>query len=163
MDWSPHLDAGERVLWEGCPAPRCYTFRHWRRSLWPLAGVAAVPLLWLSVPQGFWRLFLSGAAAGAALCCSAGVFVSARLRWPTVFYAVSDRALLVSEGRFRNRLVRLPLAAIETVEVARHGPELATVRVGAQGGEGVTLCWLEHFRTPLALLQGDSGRVVAPR
>ena len=33
MNWHPWLEDDETVVWEGRPAPRCFTFRNWKHSL----------------------------------------------------------------------------------------------------------------------------------
>ncbi|NLV24625.1 MAG: hypothetical protein GXY54_07555 [Deltaproteobacteria bacterium] len=152
MDWTAHLDAGEKILWEGCPAPRCYCFRNWRRAFRALAGGGLTLLLWLLPAHFPWRLPLMLAALGTALWFFPGGFVRARLQWNTVFYAATDRSLLAVGGCFPCRLLRLPRAAIEKVDVNWLGKDLATVAVWGQGGRNVEFSCLEHPHRLIALL-----------
>ena len=48
----PALQPGETLCWEGRPAPRCYTFRHWRHALFGLLLCAFCTVwTWLGVQQ----------------------------------------------------------------------------------------------------------------
>ena len=76
-----------------------------------------------------------------ALWFLAGQFVWERLRWKNVFYAVTERALWVLEGRKRTRLER-KLVTGESAEW--HGAALATLRFSAQNGVRMTWYAVEH-------------------
>ena len=158
MEWGLHLEAGERLLWEGCPAPRCFCFRGWRRAGWALPLLALAFLLraaGVAASGNFWAMAL---CLGGAFWFFPGRFFWARLQWGTVFYAISDRFLLTVSGRFRRRLIRLERSRIESIEAEWHGPDLATLAVFGRGGTRVTLHCLEHPRPVLALLEGSRDR-----
>lgn len=36
MNWNDYLQKEENIVWQGKPAPRCYTFRNWAHSLFGL-------------------------------------------------------------------------------------------------------------------------------
>lgn len=151
MDWSTHLAAGEYVLWEGRPAPRCYVFRNWRHSLfgllllllstwWQAVGYQLGQLYdliwlgWLPLPFVLLGLYLA-----------LGHVLLARYEWERVFYAVTDRRVLVLRGLFRSRFDSLPLPEVTHFQVRRHGLDLATVRVGSSKARSpLTLSCIEH-------------------
>ncbi len=133
------LEAGEKLLWEGCPAPRCFCFYHWKRAKWglmALGGGAAVAFA--GFPGKIWALIVLGLCA---LWLLAGQFVWARLRWKHVFYAITDRALWTLESRGRARLER---KRITGVRVEWHGAALATLRFSAGNGAQMTWYAVEH-------------------
>lgn len=158
MDWSGHLQAGETVRWQGRPAPRCFVFRNWRHSLFgllllllavwwqtvglQLASVYGQPLLaWVPLPFVLLGLYLA-----------IGHLLLARCEWPHVFYAVTDRRILVQRGVLRRRLEALPLPAVTWYELRPLGAELASVRIAA-GAASLSLPCIEHPRRPIALLE----------
>ncbi len=160
MDWSQVLDAGEEIRWEGRPAPRCFTFRNWKHSLfgvllffiaiyWQVIGVqlAAVYdasyMAWLPVP--FWLV---------GLYLSIGHLVRSRLEWEKIFYAVSDRRVLTVRGIRRQRVDSLPLAEVTYFQLRPVGKEVGTVRV--YRGEPLkllVLACIEHPRNLTLLLE----------
>jgi hypothetical protein len=96
------LNDNEKLLWQGRPAPRCYTFRHWFQALigtviflassfWLMVGMQLakaeeVPSVLLIAP-----LLL----AVVAFFVGPGQLIFARLRWERIFYALTDQRLLV--------------------------------------------------------------------
>lgn len=135
MDWSELLQADEVLRWEAKPAPRCFTFRNWRHS------VFGILLLLLSV---FWEMV--GLSAGAAYSLPflgwipvpfilAGLYLSlghlyvARLEWGRVYYALSNRRILVQRGLLRHRQLALDLDAVRYYQVRPHGKEIASIKV----------------------------------
>lgn len=160
MDWSAQLETGEEVRWEGRPAPRCFTFRNWRHSLFgmlllvlavwwqavglQLAAVYGSPMIrWIPLPFLLLGLYLS-----------LGHVLLARYEWEGVFYAVTDRRVLAQRGIFRRRLVSLALAEVTWFQVKPLGRDLAAVRIVA-AGEGATLVLscIEHPRRLTELLE----------
>jgi hypothetical protein len=158
MDWSEHLAPGEKLLWEARPAPRCYTFRNWRHSLfgvlllviavwWQAVGLQlseaySLPLLaWVPLPFLLLGLFLA-----------LGHLLLARWEWERVFYAVTDRRVLAQRGLWRRRLENLELAQVTYFQVRPLGEELATVRIRADNAV-LALCCIEYPRRLTALLE----------
>ncbi len=151
MDWAPLLEPGEKVLWSGRPAPRCYTFRNGAHSLaglvlllptlvwWWLgrdlaAGGGSAMAAWLPVP------FLL-----VALYLVAGHLVLARLEWEGLFYALTDRRVLVLRGWPRRRLREIPLCALRYFSLRPLGADLATLKLLADPpSRPLNLCCLEH-------------------
>jgi hypothetical protein len=140
MSWGGHLQSGERVRWEGRPAPRCFTFRNWRHSLFGML---------LLILTSYWQVLGYRLGLGerspilaliplpfllAAIYLSVGHLVLARLEWEKVFYAVTDRRILVRRGVFRIRLEELALSDITWFRLKPLGEELGTLRVHGGGG-----------------------------
>ncbi len=141
------LEAGEKVLWRGRPAPRAYTFRNWRCSVLAIIGLALLLLLRQTggaLSPDFvaerWavRLLLAG-----LLWAAIGHLLWARLEWEPIIYLLTDRRLLAVSGLVRRRLQVLPLGEVRRVETASLGKALATVKI-LGGGRPLTLYCLEH-------------------
>ncbi|TYO99994.1 PH (Pleckstrin Homology) domain-containing protein [Geothermobacter ehrlichii] len=157
MIWSDQLEAGESIRWEATPAPRCYTFRHWKVSLFGLLLVllaswwevlawqmaAVYQLAWLPlIPLPVW-LFGLYLAIGKPLL--------ARREWETVRYAVTGRRLLARRGRKR---LALPLDRIGYFCLEPHGENLGSVRVESKDGQiRLCLCCIEYPRQLTDLLE----------
>lgn len=159
MDWSVWLQAGETVRWEGRPAPRCFTFRNWRQSLfgvfllvlavyWQIVGIELASaydlafVAWIPLPVLL-----------AALYLSIGHLLLSRMEWEKVFYAVTDRRILVLKGVRRQRLFDLPLDRVVYFQLRPRGMELGTVRIGGDRSNPLVLHCLEHPRKMTDLLE----------
>jgi len=151
MTWEPFLEAGEVVEWEARPAPRCFTFRHWRQALFGLVFLAGC-LLWLllgarvAADYGrFWSglLPIPFVAIGCYLAFSP--LLVARLEWEQVFYALTDRRLIALRGIRRQRPVAVDLQEILYFKMKKQGEELATLQVHARPEDPVLfLHCVEH-------------------
>lgn len=157
--WQDVLDAGEDLCWEGRPAPRCYTFRHWRHSIfgfiflaiciyWQILGVEMAEtyeIVWLSLlPIPF--LFIG-------LYFSLGHLLQARLEWNNVYYAITDKRLLVQKGVKKDAIQSLLLDEITYFSLHRQGQELGTLRVHKGTEQRLILHCLEHPMLPVKLLE----------
>lgn len=159
MDWTPVLAPGEKIRWEGRPAPRCFTFRHWRRSLLGLVLLAFALGLLLVFPRSGLRLSWLGTATSlAGLWLAVGLPVRARRQWEFLFYALTDRRLLVQQGS-RRRVESFPLDGMAFFQLQPLGGDLATVKIaGANGRPRLTLFCLEHPGSFTALLEEAGAR-----
>ncbi len=90
----------------------------------------------------------------------AGVYLAvghplhARLEWEKVFYAVTDRRILVRRGFFRPRLETLPLSELTFFRVKPLAAELASFRItGSQPQQTLVISCIEHPRRLTALLE----------
>lgn len=153
--WDKVLEGEERIVWQGRPAPRAYTFRNWRWSMQAAAGLAMVLLFrqgngpmqvdyavdqwwtWAGLIVGFW--------AGI------GHILWARMEWEHVFYMMTDRRLVAVSGIFGRRRQFFCLEQLEKVEQQTLGTALATVKIFG-GGERMTLHCLEYPHLLLQLL-----------
>lgn len=162
MDWELYLENGESIRWEGKPAPRCYTFRNWKHSLFgmlltlfatwwqvfaiQLSAVYDFPyLVWIPVPfwlGGFYLAF--------------GHLVVARLEWDNVGYLVTDRRILVKRGVRKLILEQVSLEKVCYFRLHRYAEELGTVRVYTpDGSPPLKLLCLEYPRRLTSLLEEE--------
>ncbi|OEU49196.1 MAG: hypothetical protein BA871_10640 [Desulfuromonadales bacterium C00003096] len=165
--WKDLLEAEERIVWQGRPAPRAYTFRNWRWSLQAAAGLVMV----LFFRQGNGPLKVDYAVdqwwtwAGLVVGLWAGIghLIWARLEWERVFYLLTDRRLLVVSGILGRRRQVFPLEQLQQIEQDALGPALATVKISG-GGQRLTLYCLEYPHLLLQLLsshvEADTQKVV---
>lgn len=157
MDWSPHLAAGENVRWEGRPAPRCYTFRNWRHSLFGLL-LLVLTVYWqiigFELAHSYGRPYLAWIPSPFLLAAgylSIGHLLLARLEWEGVFYAVTDRRVLALR---RRRLRACPIDAVSYFRIEPFGEDLGTVRLTAEGlDRPLTLHCLEYPRRATDLVE----------
>ena len=164
MTWDPILAPTEQIQWQGQPAPRCFTFRNWRHSVfgilfllvatfWETVGMqmAAVYdmawLAWLPVPFILLGLYLS-----------LGHLLLARLEWDKVHYLVTDHRVLVQRGLFSRRLLALELDAVTYFQLRPLGKELGTLRIHGDDGHPVlVLNCIEYPRQVTDLLEVAMG------
>jgi hypothetical protein len=166
------LAIGEEIRWEGRPAPRCYTFRHWRHSLfgliflsicsyWQILGLEfskeyeIVWLAWLPLPFLLMGLYLT-----------VGHLFQARLEWNHVYYALTDRRLLTQRGLMTRRVEFLELHEITYFSLHFQGEQLGTLQVYKGQKKRLTLHCVEHPRQLTALLEeamGDKASSVPPK
>lgn len=151
MDWTPVLQPKESLRWEGRPAPTCFCFRNWRLSLFgSLLLVFAVYWLVVGVPLravfGLWILAWAPVPfVLAGLYLSIGHLVHARLEWEKVFYAVTDRRVLVQRGFFRPRLQTLPLGELTSFTFQPQGADLGSFRLtGGNSPQVLLLACIDH-------------------
>jgi len=167
------VDIGaELLVWQGRPAPRCFTFRHWGRSLfWLVIFVVAGVWQWVG-----WEIYAdSGQTAWAfvplpllvlALCLSIGRVVRARLEWEHVFYVLSAEKLRIQCGMPRH-IICFNLAELSYVRLdlynknGKNGKnpqgELENTGLGKIylefGSRSVVLCCIEHAEGLFELLR----------
>lgn len=162
MNWELLLKQDEELRWEAKPAPRCYTFRHWRFS----SAGALIFLLTLLLPVLFVPAELAhntGALRALlylpsflAFWLFAGPLLVARLEWDRVFYAVTDRRLLVRRGVLRERIIALPLQDVAALQLEPLGEHLAHVRIkSALLSRPLRLCCIEYPQNLLRMIEGE--------
>jgi len=152
------MQPGEQLVWQGRPAPRCFTFRRWRRALfgllllllcswwqytgWQLAQQGAAQLWgWLPLPC---------VVLSAYLCF--GQLIVARLEWERVFYALTSTQLLVQCGLRTTRVIALPLTELRYQCLYPHGEHLGDLYVEA-GSRRLTLSCVEYPQQLYELLR----------
>lgn len=168
MSRDPALAVDEEIRWEGRPAPRCYTFRRWRHSIfgiiflvlsgyWQLLGLEmskeydSVWLAWLPAPFLCMGLYLA-----------VGHLFLARLEWNHVYYAITDRRLLVRSGLLKCRIESLELSQITYFRLLHQGEQLGTLRVHKGQEKLLTLHCLEHPRQATVLLEETMTKGMPP-
>ncbi|MCK4502640.1 MAG: hypothetical protein KAU22_06355 [Desulfuromonadales bacterium] len=147
--WS--LNDDETIRWQGRPAPRCYTFRHWLQatigtilfiacSFWLMVGIQLVR------SQGYsWLLALAPLLlAIAAFFVGPGQLILARWRWEKIFYALTDQRLLVRNRLFGGKTISYQLADYKQHKQKRFGQNLASIRLSFHGTTPVVLECLEY-------------------
>jgi len=157
--WDALLQPGEKLCWEGRPAPRCYTFRHWKHSVF--GGVfLAVSLYWqilgvemaktYAVP---WLAFLPLPFLLIGVYFSIGHLVQARLEWEHVYYLITDRRLITRRGLKKASVQEMARNEITYFKIHKQGEELATLKVH-RGTEGMILLHcIEHPQAAVSLLR----------
>jgi hypothetical protein len=153
MNWSEYLHENEEIVWQGRPAPRCFTFRNWIHSLF------GVVILIASIGWVFYGLHLGKEhnqvifalipvpflLVGVYL--SFGHLILARLEWERVFYAMTDKRLLATRGLLKLRVESLDLADVVYFHLKPLGAELGTVRVQCrEREERMTVSCVEYPR-----------------
>jgi len=155
------LRSGEVVCWEARPAPRCYTFRNWRHSLFGLT-ILLLAAAWLAVGYGldvetgtvFYSLFpLLIVVIG--LWLTIGHLFAARIEWDRVWYAMTNKRLLVHRGLLRQHWSSLSLSELVWFRLSLSGPELGTVlvRSGREGERRLLLPCIEQPHRLTLLLE----------
>jgi hypothetical protein len=158
MDWSVYLEDGETMRWEGRPAPRCFTFRNWRHSLFgfllllPSVHLQIVAIEFSKTYDSLLIAWIPLPFLAVGVYLAVGHLVLARLEWEKVFYAVTDRRVLVMKGLFKQRLMNFPLQKVSYFHLKPLGEELGTLRI--RGGEfSMVLSCIEYPRRITDLLE----------
>jgi len=150
---------GETIRWEARPAPRCYTFRHWRHSVfgliflaicsyWQVLGIAMADtyairwLAWLPLPFVITGLYFF-----------VGHLVQARLEWNHVYYAITDRRVIVQRGLARPQSKFIELSELTYFSLHRRGEQLGTLRVHQGREQQLVLHCIEHPHQATKLLE----------
>jgi len=153
------LEDGETIRWEARPAPRCYTFRHWRHSVfgliflvicsyWQVLGIAMADsygmrwLAWLPLPFVITGLYFF-----------VGHLVQARLEWNHVYYAITDRRVIVQRGLARPHSKFIELSELTYFRLLRQGEQLGTLRVHQGREQQLVLHCIEHPHRATELLE----------
>jgi hypothetical protein len=160
MEWETILQKGETLCWEGRPAPRAYVFRNWKHSFF---GIALLPIAayWqiVSLPlasfhQQPWLPFIPLPLLLIVLYLCVGHLLVARLEWEKVFYAVTDRRLLIQKGLRRRRVKDFSLSELTNFRVMPLGHELAGIRVNNKdSGTRLTFTAFEQPQQVIGLLE----------
>ena len=160
------LDPDEELRWEGRPAPRCYTFRHWRHSVF---GFLVLVLCGYWQALGFtmateyelpWLVWLPTPFLLFALHLAIGHLLQARLEWNHVYYVITDRRLLAQRGILKQLTESLQLAEITYFSLHQHGEQLGTLRVHKGKEKQLVLHCIEYPRRATDLLEAamDKGQ-----
>lgn len=164
MDWKTFLSDDESIQWQGRPAPRCYTFRNWRHSVFGIILLLlttwwqSIALQMAAVYELPWLAWLPVPILLAALYLSLGHLLLARLEWNRVYYAMTDRQLLVQRGLMKSRIASLPLDRVTYFRLRPLGLELGSLRVyGEEGDPVLPLSCIEYPRQLTDLLEAAMG------
>jgi hypothetical protein len=156
----PALQPAEVLLWEGRPAPRCFTFRRWRHALFGgLLTVFCAAWTWMGMEQAAelgrpWLAWLPLPILCYALWLAGGQLLAARLEWPRVAYAVTNCRVLQRHGLFKPRQIALKLERVTWFRLQPHGEELGSLRIRGEAGDPeLILHCIEYPRRPAELLE----------
>ncbi len=160
MNWESVLDEGEVLRWQGRPAPRCYTFRNWRHSLFGLF-LTLFSAYWqstgLKMAEEYQLVFLALLPTPlllVGLYLAIGHLVLARLEWERVFFAVTDRRILLQKGLFRRQVRALALDDLTYMTIRPLGETLGSLRMeGGRPENRLVFSCLEHPRIVADLLE----------
>ncbi len=149
LEW--RLEDGETLLWQGRPAPRCYTFRHWLQALigsvlflassfWLMVGMQLIKTQNLSL----WLLPLPILLVLGSFCVGPGRILLARWRWGGIFYALTDRRLLVRQRLFSRAVSDYRLEHYRRCKTRKYGENLASLKMFFRNRPPVLLECLEY-------------------
>ncbi len=160
MDWTPYLEPHERLRWQGRPAPRCFTFRRWRLSVYGiLLLLLSVFVFAVSIPLGNsqgWHLLpaIPFPFVLLGLYLSVGHLLLARREWEGVFFAVTDRRILAQRGAWRKRIESMRLEEARYYIYRPFGRELGSFSVhGGEPERTMSISCIEHPRALALLLE----------
>jgi hypothetical protein len=159
MDWSEQLLREESILWQGRPAPRCYTFRNW--------GLASLGLV-LFLLSSFWQMLgmqlvedghpwylalLPVPLVIGSFLLGPGQILWARFAWERLFYCLTERRLLIRSGVWQVKVRQISLEEIESWQQRRHGEHLASIRLVQSRGKYIILHCVEQPQYLIAHLE----------
>ncbi len=150
-DWQWPLTEGETLLWQGRPAPRCYIFRNWKLAL---AGTA------LFLACSFWMFLGLQLSAGeessnimllmtvplviASFMMGPGQLILSRWRWEKIYYALTDRRVLLRGGLLQTRFCGYSAVEISGWQQKCFGEQLASIRILRGDQAPLIFACLEH-------------------
>ena len=153
------LENGETLRWEARPAPRCYTFRHWRHSVFGLIFLIICScwlVLGFSMAEAYavkWLAWLPLPFVLAGLYFFVGHLIQARLEWNHVYYAITDRRVITQRGLTRRRRQFIELSDVTYFSLHRQSAQLGTLRVHKGKERYLVLHCIEHPRRATDLLE----------
>lgn len=159
MSQSLVFEKGETLRWEARPAPRCYTFRHWRHSVFGLIFLVICgfwQVLGFSTAEAYamqWPVWLPLPFVFAGLYFFVGHLVQARLEWNHVYYAITDRRVVAQRGLIRRRQEFIELPDVTYFKLHQQSPQLGTLRVHKGQELYLVLHCIEHPRRATDLLE----------
>ncbi len=143
---------GEEVLWQGRPAPRCYTFQYWKQAVIG-STLFLASSFWLMLAlelidsgQPFWLALLPLPLIVGSFIFGPLQIILARWRWAKIFYHLTDESLYFSASK------SVQLAEITDIKVKKLGEQLASLRVAVEGSSPLVIHCIEQPDSLLALL-----------
>lgn len=153
------LREGEKIMWQAKPAPRCYTFRHWRHSLFGVVFLSiCLVWQWLGLDMAAeynlpWLSWLPVPFILVGLYFAVGHLLQARLEWNNVQYAITDQRVLAVRGVFSAQEDSLLLCELTYFKMQMQGQDLGTIKLYAGDTKRLVLQCIEHPRRATGLLQ----------
>ena len=144
--------APEGILWQGRPAPRCYTFQYWKQALFGSVLFLASSF-WLMLAlelikdgQPFWLALLPVPLIVGGFLFGPLQILLARWRWPKIFYHLTETQLHLSGAE------PVPLGQVIDIKLKRQGANLASLRVTVEGFSPSIIHCIEQPDQLLSLL-----------
>lgn len=149
LDWP--LSDGESVLWQGRPAPRCYTFRHWVQALigsvlflassfWLMVGVQLIR----TENYSWWLLPVPLLLVLGSFLVGPAQLILARLRWEKIYYMLTDQRLLVRNSLLSRRVRSYQIEDYRHYKTKKYGKKLLSLRLSFHNSKVVILECIEH-------------------
>ncbi len=146
------LETGEKILWQGRPAPRCYTFQYWKQALVG-STLFLVSSFWLMLAlelinegQPVWLAVLPLPLIMGSFFFGPAQILLARWRWPKIFYQLTDKQLGTSAGR------SVQLSKITDIKLKKQGESLASLRVAVEDSKPLIIHCIEQPDRLISLL-----------
>ena len=152
------LEEGETIRWEARPAPRCYTFRHWRHSVFGLIFLAICSywqFLGLSLAETYavrWLAWIPLPFVLIGLYFFVGHLLHAGFEWNHVNYVITDRRVIAQRGLTSPRTQFIVLSEITYCRLHRQGEQLGTLRVHKGREQSLVLHCIEYPHLAMDLL-----------
>jgi hypothetical protein len=153
------LEEDESLRWEARPAPRCYTFRHWRHSVFGLIFLAICSywqVLGVSMAETYavwWLAWLPLPFVLTGFYFFVGHLVQARLEWNHVYYAITNRRVIAQRGLARPKSKFIELSDLTYFSLHRQGEQLGTLRIHNGTKQQLVLHCIEHPHRAAELLE----------
>jgi hypothetical protein len=169
MRWKNILELDEPLCWEGRPAPRCYVFRNWIHSFFGLV-LLLVTAFWqesgiemAAEYQSIWLAWLPLPFLLLALYLTFGHIILSRFEWNRVYYAVTDRRLLIQRGLFQLRVISVALEDVTYFRLQPHGKALGSFKIYSQGeARSLSFLCVEYPQKVVDLLEAAMGDKTQP-
>lgn len=145
------LSEGETLLWQGRPAPRCYTFRHWLQALigsvlflassfWLMVGVQLIR----AEGHSLWLLPVPVLLVVGAFVVGPGQLLLARIRWEKIYYALTDQRLMVRNRLFGHQTKSYAMSEYQHYRSKKYGKTQLSLRLSFGNRKVAVLECLEH-------------------
>jgi hypothetical protein len=138
------VNQDEKILWQGRPAPRCYTFRLWKQAL---AGSVffLVSSFWLMLAlqlvadgQPWWLVCLPTPLVVASLVFGPLQILLARWSWGRIFYRLSETRLYFAQDQY------LDLSEVADLKTRKYSENLASFRLDCARRKSLVLHCIEQ-------------------
>jgi len=162
LGWEWPLEDGESLLWQGRPAPRCYIWRDWRLALTATVLFFASSFWWmlayqLMLDEGYpwWIQLIPAPLVFLFIWIGPIRILLARIRWEKVFYALTDRRMMVRDGQFKAELTSFPIDDVLSWKQKKYSDQLISLRLELKNRPPLILHCLEQPQNLLGHLQRE--------
>ena len=148
------LEKNEDLLWQGRPAPRCYLLRHWRGQIaCVFALIVSIFMFVQAIQRDLSPVTITLLLLLVLIFLAVGPLRLMLLRrcWEGIFYAVTDRRLLIQRGG-KKQPVSFPWVNLQAVAVHPYTERLADVELTFVDSRRIVLECLEEPDTCLRVL-----------